>query len=150
MREELAKLYGARRRFQGTVDRFGVKAGWKYPLTTVMLKNVSDCMTKKIVTDHLWFVLHKRFASLDLGIGDVVSFDARVTKYLKGYLGRRHDEDEDAWAERMPQEDYRLSFPTKLAVMERAPHIEVKEIAAESPIGVLKECSQQENLTKWC
>lgn len=146
MREELAKLYGARRRFQGTVDTFGVKAGWKHPLTTVLLKNISDCKTHNVVTDHLWFVLYKQLASLDLRIGDVVSFDARVTKYLKGYLGRRFDGDEDAWSERMPQLDYRLSFPTKLALIQRGPLADKPE---EKPATVLQETAKQSPLTEW-
>jgi hypothetical protein len=115
MREKLAKLDGSRRRFQGTVDRFGQKAGWNHPLVTVMLKDVSDCATHKIVTDHLWFTMHKRFASLNLVVGDVVSFDARVMEYEKGYRGRRDFDDVSP-----VQTDYRLSFPTKLVKVKSA------------------------------
>lgn len=144
MREELAKLDGSRRRFQGAVDRFGVKAGWKHSLVTVMLKDVSDCATHKIVTDHLWFTLHTRFASLDLVVGDVVSFDARVTKYEKGYRGRRDFDDAP------PVEiDYRLSFPTKI-IKATPPNALQLTAPPEQSIVVRREACSQATLNDWC
>jgi hypothetical protein len=141
VREALAKLHGSRRRFQGTVDRFGQKAGWKYTLTTVMLKDVSDCASQKVVTDHLWFTLLKRFESLNLIIGDVISFDARVTKYLKGYQGRRDDD----YVKPM-EVDYRLSFPTKLVKVESATPLQLT-IPLEQKSIVASCC--QADLQRW-
>jgi len=151
MREELAKLRGLRRRFQGTVDRFGKKVGWKYTLTTIMLKDVSDCATQRVVTDHLWFTLLKRFDSLNLAIGDVIRFDARVTNYLKGYRGRRDEDDYDV----KPVElDYRLSFPTKLEKVKSASLQNVLQLTASTQDTMLTACTKltvpcQVDLKRW-
>jgi hypothetical protein len=119
-----------------------MKAGWKHSLVTVMLKDVSDCATQKIVTDHLWFTLHTRFASLDLVVGDMVSFDARVTKYEKGYRGRRDFDDTP------PVEiDYRLSFPTKLVKIKSATPSLTTPL--EQKPAVVNEACCQASLQGW-
>jgi hypothetical protein len=51
----------------------------------------------------------KQLAALDLQIGDVISFQARVTAYEKGYKGYRDD------VYKPIEIDYRLSNPTKIA-----------------------------------
>lgn len=117
MRAELAKLYGKRRRFHGIFVRFGKKAAYKgRPLTTILLKDITDVASKEIVTGHLWFTVGKRFDALDLEEGDVVRFDARVTSYEKGYMGHREFDDIV-----VPETDYRLSFPSKV---EKCSHVE--------------------------
>jgi len=111
MREELAKIHGCRRLFEGVFERFGTKSGYKGPLKTLCLLNVRDVVAKKVVTDHLWFTVGKRLAGLGLQKGDIVRFEARVTMYEKGYRGRHGEDDVDC----KPLEyDYRLSFPTKM------------------------------------
>ena len=108
MRSELAQWEGRRREFQGVFVRFGSKSGFKHPLTTILLKDIINVRTGQVVTDHAWFTLGKGFERLTLQKDDVVRFWARVSKYVKGYKGRREDVDK-------PLElDYRLSFPTKL------------------------------------
>jgi hypothetical protein len=111
MREELAKIAGQRRRFEAVFERFGKKTGYKCELTTILLKDVRDLASGRIVTDHLWFTDGKRFQTLQLQPGDHVRFEARVTEYLKGYRGRQ-DEDEPDY--KPVQTDFRLSFPTKM------------------------------------
>jgi hypothetical protein len=111
MREELAKIHGCRRLFEGVFDRFGVKSGYKGPLKTVCLLNIHDVVARKVVTDHLWFTMGKRFDRLNLQKGDVVRFEARVTIYEKGY---RRRQDEDDFDYKPLEYDYRLSFPTKI------------------------------------
>lgn len=108
MRSLLAPLEGRRRKFRGTFVRYGQKAGYKGTLTTILLTTIEDVASHKIVTDHLWFTMGKRFKLLELKHDDLVEFDARVTTYYKGYRGNRDEE-------MHPIElDYRLSFPTKL------------------------------------
>ena len=51
--------------------------------------------------------------SRNLKIGDKIEFDARVTTYMKGYMGRRDDVDAAALLEK----DYKLSRPTKIKVL---------------------------------
>jgi hypothetical protein len=113
MRSELAQWEGHRREFQGVFVRFGSKSGFKHPLTTILLKDIRDVRTGQVVTDHIWFTLGKGFERLSLRENDIVRFWARVTKYLKGYKGRREVEDKPL------EQDYRLSFPTKLTRLPR-------------------------------
>lgn len=110
MREELAELCGKRRRFEGVFVRFGQKSGYKAVLTTILLQDVKDVFSQKVVTDHLWFTMGKRFEALKLVEGDVVRFNARVTEYEKGYKGRQNEDDYDC---KPVETDYRLSFPSK-------------------------------------
>lgn len=111
MREELTKFRGQRRVFQGEFKRFGRKTHYHYGwVTTILLVDVIDVITKSLVTDHIWFTCGKRFDQLDLQEGDQVRFTARVTRYLKGYQGYRSDTDEEGYQE----VDYRLSYPTKV------------------------------------
>lgn len=117
MREDLAKLCGVRRRFEGVFERFGKKTGYKEILTTILLRDVKDVSSGKIVTDHLWFTMGKRFEALRLVKGDVVRFTARVTEYEKGYKGRRNEDDYDDYDSKPVEVDYRLSFPTKFVKM---------------------------------
>jgi hypothetical protein len=152
LRDELAKIHGVRREFQGIFDRYGTKSGWKGLVRTILLLDVEDCLTHKIVTDHLWFNETKGFAANQLQQGDVVRFHARVTRYVKGYRGRR-DEDFD---DRPPVElDYRLSFPTKLTLLPRV-HQSTDDSAQTTGVAtptktVLTSVStvQQAQLTKW-
>lgn len=65
----------------------------------------------KVATEHLWFTMGKGFERLDLKEGDVVRFDACVTEYMKGYRGRR---DEFDFEGESLEQDFRLSFPTKI------------------------------------
>jgi len=87
MRKALKQLNGERRRFTGTFVRMGQKPGWKgKTLTTILLKEIREA-NGKIVCDHLWFNLTKEFGSLVLKEGTVISFDARVKSYYRGYCG---------------------------------------------------------------
>ncbi len=112
MRHALKQLDdGVRRRFSGTFVRFGEKLGWKgRTLTTLLLKDIRDA-NNKLVCDHLWFNLTKEFDNLTLTEGTVVSFDARVKQYYKGYQGYREDVDKPV------ERDLRLANPTKVQVV---------------------------------
>jgi len=88
VREELAGIEDFRGTFTGTFIRFGSKAGYRGPESTLLLGDVRDT-EDRAMTDHLWFNLTKGFDALDLQPGDRVRFDARVKMYLKGYMGHR-------------------------------------------------------------
>lgn len=120
MRRELKKLDGERMRFVGTVERFGTKPAFRGPdIETILLVNVhSDDDPDTILTDHLWFACGTTFRRLGLRPGDRVSFDARVSRYEKGYRGRRAEELGEYWSET----DYRLERPTKAARIQPADH----------------------------
>ena len=131
MREELAKLFGQRRRFQGVFVRFGQKSGYKGVLTTILLKDIVDVISQKLVSDHSWFTMGKRFAELDLKEGDIIRFYARVTSYIKGYRGRQDEDDYDC---KPVERDFRLSFPTKF--------VKVSPSVAVSPLLEASSLSQ--------
>ena len=85
MREKLQKINGERLRFKATVGRFGKKTAYKgYPLDTVCFTDVKF-FSGGVATDHIWFTAGKRIKELNLQEGDMVSFEARVKPYLKGY-----------------------------------------------------------------
>ncbi len=106
MRRELKKHAGQRFTVTATFERFGIKSGYMgRQLRTVLLRDVRR--GDEVLTDHLWFTCGKTFDRLMLREGDCISFDARVSRYTKGYQG---------WREDVPQwtaYDYRLERPTK-------------------------------------
>ena len=109
MRKELAKLKEERKRFKGEFVRMGIKSGYMgRTMETILIKNVTldDCST--ILTDHLWFNNTKLFAQLKLNEGDIVEFNGRCKKYIKGYQGYRED------VYNPVREDYKISHPTKV------------------------------------
>lgn len=105
MRTELAKQYNVRSRFSGTFLHFGTKRGYKHTLTTVLLVDIVDDQHKSM-TDHLWFNFTKEFEELylheRLKSGTILSFNARVDSYVKGY----HKD----------EIDYHLSYPRKFKI----------------------------------
>ena len=108
MRKKLKKSNGIRKRFKGIFEKFGMKSGYKYPLTTILLKDIIDVSTGEKVSEHLWFNLTKQFNALNLKEEDIVEFDARVKNYTKGYMGYRED------IYKPIKIDYKLSHPTKI------------------------------------
>ncbi len=117
MRTKLKSINRQRMSFRGVFERYGSKPGFKAhpPIDTLLLRNVTRDDTGEIVTDHLWLTKGSQFAALgELHKGDVVSFDARVTRYDKGYIGRLAEERGEAWT----AVDYRLAFPTKVKLLE--------------------------------
>ena len=109
MRKKLGELNNQRLRFKAKFIRFGFKNAYRGPdLVTLLLEDVSLFDDKEILSSHLWMNETKEIKSLNLQPGDYISFDARVTKYEKGYRGRRED------VFKNPSWDYRLSYPTKI------------------------------------
>jgi hypothetical protein len=115
MRKQLEKIHNKRCTFTGIVNRFGSKTNYGHPKTTLLLKEIKD-NSGKIVTEHLWFDFGKQFEKLNLIVGDVISFDARVTEYIKGYKGYRED------IYKPLEIDYRLSNLTKVRKVELSVH----------------------------
>ena len=98
-------------RFTGTFKRYGTKNNWHgFPEQTILLTNIKNS-NGNIVTDHIWFKQTKGFEKINpLTEGDIISFEARVRDYVKGWHGAK--------AERYGEEDYvldyKLNFPTKI------------------------------------
>jgi hypothetical protein len=108
MRDKLKPMENARSRFTGVFVRYGHKAAYKGPpITTLLFREVKNQLGE-VVTDHIWFTMTKGFEQCDLEEGDVVSFDARVKEYWKGYRGHR----EDVYS--TVTKDYKLSHPNNI------------------------------------
>lgn len=106
-----------RHRYCAEVAKFGWKSGWNEAEPTILLKDIKLYKSDEVIVDHLWFSLGKQFRDLNLKEGDIISFDARVSKYVKGYMG-----DELYFLNktgRLPapiSTDYKLERPTKIKI----------------------------------
>jgi hypothetical protein len=108
VRAELQKREGLRGRFSATFVRFGTKKAYKGPpIKTALFRDVRDEAGNQ-ATGHVWMVVGKQLEELGLAAGDHIQFEARVASYVKGYRGRREDDDLPAVAT-----DYKLSHPTQ-------------------------------------
>ena len=105
-RTQLAPLYGERKRFSARFVREGRKRAYRgfgglgngYD-ATVLFSDIRD-EQGRLVADHLWFNMTQGFEDAIMAEGEVVSFNARVDGYLKGY-------EKDTY-------DYKLSRPGKI------------------------------------
>lgn len=122
MRNELRNI-GSNERytFSALFVRFGMKNGYVGPIETVLLSNVCD-EAGNLITDHLWFNKTKGFAKLDLIKDDIVSFNARVSSYQKGYKGYNFEKRLNCPIEN----DYKLSYPTHIQILKRGHDYEYK------------------------
>lgn len=111
MRIGLAKQEGERKRFSAIFSRLGKRMGYKgYSEETILLTEIRDFVTDKLVTDHVWFVFTKGFQKIPLTEGTKIEFEARVKKYTKGYVNTSAKISNQ-------QIDFRLSHPTKIKVV---------------------------------
>lgn len=108
MRKELKKLEGVRKKYKAYFERIGKKINYKgYSEETILLKNVADIETGKIVADHVWFSYTQGFVKASIQPGDIIEFEARSKVYSKGYVN-------EAMKISNKKSDYKLSNPTKI------------------------------------
>lgn len=113
MRKDLAAEKGNRKKFTAIYVRIGKKVSYKgYSEETILLKNIVDTETNKLVTDHVWFSFTKGFEQAFLKEGDSLEFEARVKEYRKGYVNKNYKINNSTT-------DYKLSHPTKIKKVER-------------------------------
>lgn len=79
MRDELRCLVDSRIPISAICVRVGP--------TRVLLRDVQEAHTGKCFCDHVWVASSVDWAALGLRPGDIVSFDAKVAIYQKGYRG---------------------------------------------------------------
>jgi hypothetical protein len=112
MRKILAAENGVRKKFRAVFSRLGKKVNYKgYSEETILLKNIVDVETNKLVTDHVWFNFTKGFEKISLVEGTLVEFEARVKEYKKGYVNKTLKINNSTT-------DYKLSHPTKIKKIE--------------------------------
>lgn len=98
-----------------TFVRIGSKRNYKgYSEETLLLKDIQSTETKSVVADHLWFSYTKGFQSISLTPGAIIIFEARIKKYTKGYVNKSYGMDQR-------REDYKLSHPTKMRLIDNMP-----------------------------
>ncbi len=123
MRKELEKIgKETRNRYKATVVRMGIKSNnfKNFPERTILLGNVVDVSTGKVVTDHLWFTVHKTLKKLNLREEDEISFNARVGSYRKGHKRKNID--------------YKLNNMSKIVVEKRTEReLTENEITSSTP-----------------
>ena len=110
MRTALAKANGQRKRFQATFSRIGKKTNFKgYREETILLTNIKDVESGKVIADHLWFSFSKGFQEANIKEGMQLEFEARVKQYEKGYANKQ-------LGLNLRKYDYKLSHPTKITI----------------------------------
>jgi hypothetical protein len=108
MRKALAEEKGNRKKFRAVFVRLGKKTNYKgYSEETILLKNVIDAESNKLMTDHVWFAFTKGFEKIQLSEGTLVEFEARVKEYRKGYVNKKYEINQSST-------DFKLSHPTKI------------------------------------
>jgi hypothetical protein len=110
MRSKLASREGERKKFKARFVRLGKKVNYNgYSEDTILLSAVTDTETNTVVTDHLWFSYTKAFEKIKLVEGIMITFEARVKAYKKGYVNK-------AIGLNNKRTDFKLSHPTKVEV----------------------------------
>jgi hypothetical protein len=114
MRTALSKDEGERKRFKATFVRVGKKKNFKgYSEDTILLQNIIDIAGNIRVADHVWFTFTKTFEDAGIHEGDVITFDARIKRYTKGYVNK-------ALGMKKRSTDFKLSNPGKVKIESRA------------------------------
>ena len=115
-KKRLREFKGKRLRFKGRVERFGLRnlpgtyRGFKK--RTVLIVDLENEKTGEVIADHAW--LDTGLWSKGILAGYVISFEAKVLKYEKGYKGFAHHK---AFSESAIKMDYRLHKPSKMRVL---------------------------------
>jgi hypothetical protein len=112
VRKILSEQNGVRKKFKAMFSRIGKKVNPKgYSEDTILLKNIVDAETNRLVADHVWFSYTKGFEKILLEEGAILEFEARVKEYKKGYVNKSLKINNSAT-------DYKLSHPTKIKKIE--------------------------------
>jgi len=107
MRINLEGLEGKRFPFTAIFWQYGFFRSARGVGRTILLRFVRN-MDGKILSDHMWINYTPSFDAVgEFQQGDIVSFDASVGKYIKGYFGERIEDRINHPA----REDYRLKYP---------------------------------------
>lgn len=118
MRKLLKQDYAA-----GNEDKFFIakysKAGYRHTggkLTpTICLYAITD-EEGNAIADHMWFNYSSNFRKLgELQYGDIVTFKAKTTKYLKGH------------GQNAAKHDFKLTPPKQISVEKQGPYIPLPE-----------------------
>lgn len=108
MRNALKELHGQRRTFTARFEEIRDHANYRgRSMSVVLLQNVR--LDGIFVADHVWMPCTIGW-QINLHAGDVVEFQARVDKYVKGYFGTKD-------VVKPKSEDYTLVYPRKIRIL---------------------------------
>ncbi len=111
MRKVLASQSGQRKKFRAIFSRTGKKKNYQgYSEDTILLNDITEVDTGKMVADHIWFSFTRGFERAAMIPGVQIEFDARIKEYTKGYVNSRYGINNT-------NQDYKLSHPTKIKVI---------------------------------
>ena len=83
------KYIGQSRMFKGYVSKKGNRKLYHGKISeTVLLENIVDLESGTLFRDHLWFELVPEFKKMNLVVEDMITFEATITTYMKGYMGK--------------------------------------------------------------
>jgi hypothetical protein len=108
MRKALQKMDAERGKFTAIFECYGSKMAFRGRTDTTLLFREVRNSEGMLVADHLWFVTNKEFEKYSFRKGDMISFEARVKEYKKGYQGLPGGMNKPA------KTDYKLSHPTRV------------------------------------
>jgi len=107
MRTALQGLVGSKRQFIAVFEQYGSYIGKDVVGRTILLSSLSDSTGRKLA-GHVWINYTAAFdAAGDFEKGDVITFEALVRGYVKGYRGAEIDKR----LQSPPSLDYFLAFP---------------------------------------
>ena len=111
-RRRLEARVGQKIRVTAVYVRIGIRqaGGRSYP--TVLVRNVRDADSGRLLADHLWFNRGSIWKKTRLRLGDTVEFEARAIEYRTGYWGP----DPIRRLEEPPRVDFKLTPPAGLRV----------------------------------
>lgn len=74
--------------YTAKIERFSSKRKNGNNMKTMLVTNTRDRdENNKIVTEHLWLTLGKKFENLNLKEGDLIQFDALASTYENSFVG---------------------------------------------------------------
>ena len=113
MREQLQQVSGQTRRFTAVVGRPGTVTTSRRSDVTLLLEDLRFASDGGLSADHIW--CKDGGWSSRLRPGDLIRFDARVVRYLKGY----RSDDPVRRSESPVLVDYRLEQPLRVVALGR-------------------------------
>lgn len=109
MRKSLSKLERTRTTFRGTFCGYDTKISYYGPEKTVLLENITLAESGDSLNGQVRVKCTKGFSKLRLREGDIVEFDARVTKFKD-----RRQRNQWDFFDSTVTVGYQLSHPTKV------------------------------------
>ncbi len=107
MRTTLQGLVGSKRQFIAVFEEYGIFIGKDIVGRTIRLSSLSDSSGRELAT-HVWINYTGGFdVAGEFEKGDIVTFEARIRGYMKGYCW----EEIDKRLQSSPSMDYFLAFP---------------------------------------